>query len=183
VRKIINSTYLSLDGAVDEPHHWPSSGDSQGQADAIQTELVEACDVLLMGRRTYESFAAVWPGRSGDRVSDRFNAMSKVVVSTTLRNPSWNNTTVIRGNVVAELSRLKEQPGKDIVQYGLGPVSFLLLEHGLMDELRLWIHPLILGRQGPALPPFRDCPLTQLRLAGSTTLPNGIIVLRYTIRQ
>jgi dihydrofolate reductase len=181
VRKIINSTYITLDGAVEDPHLWPSSGDSQGRAEAIQTDLLDACDVVLMGRRTYDAFAAVWPTRSGDRLSDRINAMSKVVVSTTLRNPAWNNTTVIRDDVVAELTRLKELPGKDIVQYGLGPVSFTMLEHGLLDELRLWIHPMIRGRQGPTVPHFRDCPPAQFHLLDSSTLPNGIVVLRYAL--
>ena len=183
MRKIINSTYITIDGAVEDPHLWPSSGDSQGQADAIQTELLEACDAVLMGRRTYEGFAPVWPTRSGDRFSDRINAMPKFVVSTTLRDPAWNNTSVISSDVAAELARLRAQPGKDIVQYGIGRVSYTLMEHGLLDELRLWVHPLILGRGGPAVPHFRGCPPAQFQLLESTTLPNGVAVLRYKVRK
>jgi dihydrofolate reductase len=183
VRKIINSTYITIDGAVEDPHLWPSIGDSGGVADAIQTELIEACDAVLMGRRTYESFAAVWPTRSGDRVSDRINTMRKYVVSTTLRDPSWANTTVIRDNVPDELARLKQGEGKDIVQYGIGPVTYALLERGLLEELRLWVHPLILGRDGPALPHFRNSPPAKFRLMASAMLPNGIAILRYEVQR
>src|ERR1700761_9312161 len=98
-----------------------------------------ACDGGLMGRRTYESFAPAWQPRSGDPLSDRMNAISKYVVSTTLSDPDWANTTVISSDVAERIRQLKEEPGQDIVQYGFGAVSTLLLEHGLLDELRLWI--------------------------------------------
>jgi dihydrofolate reductase len=102
-----------------------------------------------MGRRTYDVFAAAWPTRPGDALSDRMNAIRKVVVSSTLTKPTWNNTSVVNGDLVDEITRLKQQPGKDIVQYGMGQVSFTLLAHGLFDEIRLWVHPLILGAAGP----------------------------------
>jgi dihydrofolate reductase len=182
MRKIINSTFITLDGAVENPHLWPSLGEAGSQASFdIQTELLSNCDAVLMGRRTYDSFAAAWPTRSGDPYSDRINAMRKYVVSTTLRKPTWNNTAVIAGNLVAEITRLKQQPGNDIVQYGIGQVSFTLLEHGLLDEIRLWVHPFILGRNGPKEPLFRDCVPTQLNLADSRTLPNGIAILNYEV--
>lgn len=81
--------------------------------------------------------------------------------------------------MIAEVTKLKEQPGKDIVQYGLGPVWFMLIEHGLMDELRLWVHPLILGTQGEQTPHFRECVPTKLHLVSARTLPNGIVILNY----
>jgi len=138
VRKIINSTYITLDGAIEGPHLWPSLGrPSDERAEQIQTDLLLSCDGLLMGRRTYDGFAPVWPTRSGDPYSDRINAMPKYVVSTTLKDPEWTNTNVIDGDVVAQITRLKQAAGKDIVQYGFGAVSRLLLEHGLLDELRL----------------------------------------------
>ena len=183
MRKFINSTFITIDAAIDEPHRWPSTGDTGGKADALHTELLEACDGVLMGRRTYESFAAVWPTRSGDPFSDRINAIPKYVVSTTLRDPTWANTTVIRGSVADELSRLKQGPGKDIVQYGIGLVTYTLLEHGLLDELRLWLHPLILGPAGPAVPHFQRCPPTQFRLMDSSTLSDGTAILRYEVKR
>ena len=132
MRKIINSTYLSLDGVVEAPHLWPShGGQSDERAGRIQTDLLLSCDAVLMGRHTYDGFAPVWPTRSGDPYSDRINAMRKYVVSTTLRDPDWNNTEVIDGDVAAAIARLKEEPGQDIVQYGYGEVTRLMLEHGL----------------------------------------------------
>jgi dihydrofolate reductase len=180
MRKIINSTYITLDGAVEHPHHWPSLGKSaEAVSFEIQNDLLQACDAVLMGRRTYEVFAPVWATRSGDSYSDRINAMRKYVASRTLRDPEWNNTTVIADDLVGQLQRLKQEPGKDIVQYGLGSVSFAMLEHGLIDEIRLWVHPLILGRSGPQVPHFLDCVPARLILFDTRTLPNGIAILRF----
>jgi dihydrofolate reductase len=134
---------------------------------------------MLMGRHTYDGFAPVWPTRSGDPVSDHFNAMRKYVVSTTLKDPEWNNTHVIAGDVPAELERLKQAPGKDIVQYGFGSVSRLLLEHGLLDELRLWVHPLIVGAGKPGDLLFGAAPATGFDLLDATALSDGTIVLSY----
>jgi dihydrofolate reductase len=178
--KIINSTYISLDGVVEGPHLWPSLGrPGDERADRIQTDLLLACDVVLMGRRTYEGFAPAWQQRSGDAASDRMNAMRKVVVSTTLRDPEWNNTVVIDGDVAAEIARLKDAPGQDIVQYGFGPVTRLMLEHDLLDELRLWIHPLLVGRGTPRDLLFGETPAVGFELADTTVLSNGIAILTY----
>jgi dihydrofolate reductase len=184
MRRIINSTCVTLDGAVEDPHLWPSLGASGAQEHFdIQNTLIQSCDALVMGRRTYEGFAAVWPTRSGDAVSDRINAMKKYVASSTLQNPDWNNTTVIPRDLVPAIARLKQEPGMDIVQYGLGEVSFALLEQGLVDEIRLWVHPLILGKNGPALPHFRNCPALALELSSTKTVPNGIAILNYQVKR
>jgi dihydrofolate reductase len=178
--KIINSTYITLDGVVEGPHLWPSldrPGDER--FGAIQAELLLSCDALLMGRRTYEGFAPVWPTRSGDPFSDHINAMPKYVVSTTLEDPEWTNTQVIDGDVVARVGQLKDEYDKDIVQYGFGPVSRLLLEHGLLDELRLWVHPLILGRGSPGDLLFGPVPAVGFELTGVTQLSDGLVVLDY----
>jgi dihydrofolate reductase len=180
MRKIINSTYITLDGVVENPHHWPTLGKAGTDVSyEIQNDLVQASDALVMGRHTYESFAGAWPTRSGDPLSDRLNAMKKYVASTTITEPTWNNTTVISEDLVGELKRLKQQPGKDIVQYGLGTVSFTMMEHGLLDEIRLWVHPLILGRSGPTRPHFLEMAPTHLRLLETKALPNGISILTY----
>jgi dihydrofolate reductase len=180
MRRIINSTYITLDGVIEGPHLWPSLGrPSDERAGQIQTDLLLSCDALLMGRRTYEGFAPVWPTRSGDPYSDHINAMPKYVVSTTLEDPEWNNTHVIAGDVVAEVTRLKRAPGKDIVQYGFGAVSRLLLEHGLLDELRLWVHPLIVGNGSPSDLLFGAAPAVGFDLTDATTLSDGIIIVSY----
>jgi len=180
MRKIIYSTYISIDGVVEGPHLWPSLGrPGDERFGEIQAELALSCDAFLMGRRTYDGFAPVWPTRSGDPVSDQINAMPKYVVSTTLKDPEWNNTHVIDGDVAAELTRLKQAEGKNIVQYGFGVVTRLLLEHGLLDELRLWVHPLIVGSGQPSDLLFGAVPATAFELIDTTTLSDGIVVLNY----
>ena len=180
--RIINSTYISLDGVVEQPHEWPTiERPSDERGGEIQTSLLMACDAVLMGRRTYEGFAPVWQTRSGDPASDRINTMPKYVVSTTLRDPDWANTTVISHDVVGRIRELKAESGRDIVQYGFGAVSTLLMEHGLLDELRLWIHPLFVGRGTADDLLFPRAPSTQLELTDSTILKNGMAILTYRL--
>ena len=182
--KIINSTYITLDGVVEGPHLWPSlnrPGDERSVQ--IQTDLLLSCDALLMGRHTYDGFAPVWPTRSGDPYSDHINTMPKYVVSTTLTDPDWANTQVIDSDVVTRVRALKEEYDKDIVQYGFGSVSRLLLEHGLLDELRLWVHPLILGSGSPSDLLFGATPAVGFELTDATTLSDGIVVLSYRAGQ
>jgi dihydrofolate reductase len=181
MRRLINSTYVTLDGVITNPQDWPSHNIKDESGFAIQTELLFACDALLMGRGTYESFAAVWPSRS-DPYSDRINRMAKYVVSTTLRDPAWENTTVIGSDPVAAVKDLKQRPGMDIVQYGFGPLSHSLMQHGLMDELRLWVHPLFVGRGGPDALLYREGPVTMLHLADTRTLKNGNVILTYRLK-
>jgi dihydrofolate reductase len=182
MRRIVNSTYISLDGVIQDPQDWPGNGiEPDGTAGKVQTDLLSACDAVLMGRRTYEGFAPAWMSRSGDPYSDRINSMAKHVVSSTLRDPEWANTTVISGDVIAEVRRLKEQPGQDIVQYGFGQLSYALLGHGLIDELRLWVHPLFVGQATTEDLLFRPAAVAQLELAGTLTLNTGIVVLTYCI--
>jgi dihydrofolate reductase len=178
MRKIINSTYISLDGVVDRPHEWPSVGDRGSKGDEIQAELLFGCDALLMGRRTYEGFAPLWPTRS-DPFSDHINSMPKYVVSSTLTDPEWSNTTVISGDPVSRIKRLKEAPGKDIVQYGFGQLSFTMLEHGLLDELRLWVHPLFVASAEPSELLYRNGAGAHFDLVDTTSLENGVVILSY----
>ena len=140
-----------------------------------------ACDAVLMGRRTYDGFAPVWQTRSGDPLSDRMNTMPKYVVSTTLKDPDWANTTVISHDVAGQIRALKDRPGQDIVQYGFGAVSTLLMEHGLLDELRLWIHPLFVGRGTLHDLLFPKGPATQFELTDATILEHGMAILSYRL--
>src|SRR5215207_4450853 len=105
--------------------------------------------------------------------------MPKYVVSTTLKDPEWNNTHVIDGDVAGEIARIKQAPGKNIVQYGFGAVSRLLLEHGLLDELRLWVHPLIVGSGSPSDLLFGAVPATAFDLIETTPLSDGTVLLTY----
>jgi dihydrofolate reductase len=183
MRKIINSTYITLDGVIGDPQDWPGNGiEPDGTGLKVQTDLLFGCDALLMGARTYPGMATAWMARSGDPYSDRINTMAKYVVSSTLTDPEWPNTTVIGGgNAIDEIRRLKEQPGQDIVQYGFGQLSYALLEHGLLDELRLWVHPLFFGQATADKLMFRPAATAQLELAGTLALNTGIVILTYVV--
>jgi dihydrofolate reductase len=182
MRKIINSTYITLDGVIGDPQDWPGNGiEPDGTGTKVQLDLLSGCDALLMGARTYPGMAAAWMARSGDPYSDRINTMAKYVVSSTLTDPEWPSTTVIGGDVIAEIRRLKEQPGQDIVQYGFGQLSYALLEHGLLDELRLWVHPLFFGQATADSLLFRPAATAQLELAGTLALNTGIVILTYRV--
>jgi dihydrofolate reductase len=182
MRRIINSTYITLDGVIADPQDWPDNGiEPDGTGLKIQTDLLFACDAVLMGARTYPGFAQAWMARSGDPYSDRINAMAKYVVSSTLRDPEWNNTTVISGDPVARIRSMKEQPGLDIVQYGFGPLSYALLEAGLIDELRLWVHPLFFGQATAGSLMFRPAATAQFTLADTLTLNTGTVILTYHV--
>jgi dihydrofolate reductase len=180
MRQLINSTYITLDGVVEGPHLWPSlKAGTSGEGDRIQTDLLETCDIVLMGRRTYDVFAPAWTSRSGDPYSDRINTMRKVVVSTTLTDPQWANTEVVAGDVVARVRKLKDEDGGNIVQYGFGDVSRLLLEHGLFDQMQLWIHPQLVGPSDAADLLCRPGMAATFELVGSQVLSNGIILATY----
>lgn len=176
MKKIINSTYISLDGVMENPQNWIYFND---EARAFATEQLFASDTLLMGRRTYETFAAAWPERSGDEFADRMNSTTKYVASATLDKAEWSNTTVISGDVPTEVSRLKQQPGTDILMYGFGPLSHTLLEHNLLDELRFWVNPVLVGSGTPQDLLFREIPETKLTLVNTRVHRDGVVILSY----
>jgi dihydrofolate reductase len=180
MRQLINSTFITLDGVVDGPHLWPPlKAGTSGEGDRIQTDLLETCDIVLMGRRTYDSFAPAWSARSGDPFSDRINTMRKVVVSTTLADAQWANTEVMAGDVVTGVRKLKGEDGGHIVQYGFGDVSRLLLDDGLFDQFQLWIHPQLVGPSDAADLLYRPGTTATLELVDSRVLSNGIILATY----
>jgi dihydrofolate reductase len=179
VRQIINSTYVTLDGVIQNPQNWPSTGGFGDEGNRVQTELLERCDAVLMGRHTYEGFAPVWSALSGDPLSDRTNALPKYVVTTTLTDPQWNNTTVIDHDPIDAIRALKQQPGADIVQYGFGRLSHALIAAGLLDELRLWVHPFFVGTGTANDLLYRPGSSGSFELAGSTSLDSGIVILTY----
>lgn len=180
---LINSTYLSLDGVIEHPETWPATGGFGAEGNRIQTELVLGCSAVILGRRTYESFAAVWPTMSGNELAEKMNAMPKYVASSTLSEPAWNNTHVIEGDLVETVGRLKRESEGDLVQFGFGDVSRTLLSAGLIDRLRLWLHPFFVGRGGPDGLLYRDVPVTEFELDSSTALESGIVILDYHVRR
>lgn len=174
-RKLVESTFVTLDGVINDPQNWgPPYWDDQHSAYA--TKLLEPADALVLGRATYEGFADAWPQRSGDPYTDKINAMPKYVASRTLQDATWN-ATIIRGDVASEVAALKEQPGGDLLKFGTGELDRTLLEHGLVDELHLWMFPVIAGG-GQRL--LDDVDVTHLELVDSTPFDSGIVVLTYS---
>jgi dihydrofolate reductase len=177
MRRIINSTYVSLDGLIEHLERWHFDY-TDDEADAFNTELLARSDALLLGRLTYEAFAEAWPPRSGE-LADRINAMRKHVASTTLATADWNNSTVIRGDVADAVSELKRQPGRDILMYGFGPLAQTLVQRGLLDELHLWVHPVFVGVGDVGDTLLREGNSARFRPAGTRTFGSGIIILSY----
>ncbi|WP_159072266.1 dihydrofolate reductase family protein [Streptomyces sp. CMB-StM0423] len=181
MRKIINSSYVTLDGVVDGPHTWPAlPGGAAKEHEEVQLALLEQCDTLLMGRRTYDVFAGAWPERSGDPVADRPNSMREPVASTTLQDAAWANTEVVADGLAERISALKAESGGHIVQYGIGPVTHLMVREGLLDELHLWLYPQFV-RAGAGDLVFDRESRADFDLPGSRTLRNGVVVLRHGV--
>jgi dihydrofolate reductase len=179
MRKIINSTYVTLDGVIQNPQDWPELGSFGEQGARVQDDLIQTCDALIMGRHTYDGFAPFWPTRSGDPVSDCINAMAKYVVSSTLTDPEWANTTVIDRDPLAAVRELKQQDGANILQYGFGQLSRALMAEGLLDELRLWIHPFFVGTGTAGDVLYRAGSSGRFELADVVRMDNGIVILSY----
>ena len=184
MRRIVVSEFLSLDGVVEDPGG--SEGSRHGAwtfkfADPEQTayKFAEAMehDAMLLGRTTYEGFAEAWPSRTGE-FADRMNGMEKVVVSTTLRDPDWENTTVIGENVPEALAELKGQPGGDIVVYGSATLVQALMAAGLVDEYRMMVFPIVLGG-GKRLFADDGGDAAVLKLVDSKPLGSGTVILTY----
>jgi dihydrofolate reductase len=180
MRRIINSTYMSLDGVVQKPQLWTFDYRDEAAAKFAHDQLF-SCDALLMGRLTYEGFAAYWPAATdADGSADRMNSLPKYVVSDSLTQPQWNNTTVLnRAELPARVRELKQQPGQDIIQYGYGPVTGALLRDGLLDELRIWLHPLLVGAQAPDDLLAGVGVAAKFRLADVKAYDSGMVILSY----
>jgi dihydrofolate reductase len=177
MRKIVAGLLVSLDGVTEAPEKWsaPYFNDEVGQE--IASQMARA-DTLLLGRRTYQELAAYWPDRGSDvQFADYMNTTPKLVVSTTLKSLQWNNSTLLTGDVAEQLSKVKQQPGKDISITGSATVVGWLLRQGLLDELRLLLHPIVVG-DGSRL--FQDGgEQIPLELVGSQAFSTGVVLLVY----
>jgi len=174
MRKIIEYTLISIDGVFDGPD---LLGFLEYRDDAYLRDglgLLMACDAMLMGRRTYEISAKIWPGRSHPW-ADRINAIQKYVFSSKLEKADWNNSTLLRGDVTTEVTRLKQQEGRNLLIFGHGLLGETLLKQRLLDVLDLSIHPLVLGR-GKLF--FREGESARLRLVATKSF-SKIVKLTY----
>lgn len=173
--RIIESTYVTLDGIMENPQEW-SLDYFDEEAGGYALDLLTASEALLMGRATYDSFAETWPGRSGDPFSDKVNAMQKYVASSTLTEPTWGPVTVVP-DLAAGIGEIKQNCAGDVLVYGHGPVARLLIEQGHLDELRLWIHPVIYGKAGPDDLLFRETGTSRFTLVDTHRFASGVVVL------
>ena len=175
MRRILESTRVSLDGVIGNLQAWGMDY-LDAEAQKAATTQLSRSDAMLMGRNTYQALSTAWSTREGE-FAETINAIQKYVISSTLRSTDWNNSTILDGDVIAKVKELKQQDGQDLMIYGHGPLGQMLLEHGLLDEIRLSVHPIIVGT-GTLF--YRDaCKKTELELVGSEPLPNGVIVLTY----
>jgi dihydrofolate reductase len=183
---IVVSENVSLDGVVEDPAG--DEGFSRGgwvgliaaREDVARVVLDEAlgAEAFLLGRRSYEWLAARWPSRSGE-LADRLNAVPKYVVSSTLEDPEWNNSTVLKGDAVDAVSKLKRELNGEIVVAGSFQLLRMLMEHDLVDELRLKVFPVVLGAGERLFGETSDA--RPLRLVDSQTLGDGIAFLTYEV--
>ena len=181
MRKVINSTYVSLDGVVTNPQEWTFEF-RDDTANRFAFEQLMAADALLMGRRTYEAFASVWPTMKDEAgFATKMNGMPKHVASRTLKETTWN-ASVIQGDLAEAVDSLKRAPGQNILQYGYGPVTGTLLEHGLLDELRLWVHPILVGRGGVDDLLIGPRASAKLELVDLKRYDSGLLILSYQPR-
>ena len=177
MRKIVSNFFISLDGVVEAPDQWhfPYFDDEMGAAVGAGFATTDA---MLMGRVLYDEWAAYWPDHAGEDFGDVMNGMKKYVVTTSLQTADWQNTEIVSGDVATKLADLKAQDGGDIAMSGSATTVRWLLRNGLLDELNLLVHPLVVGDGRARLfPP--DEPSLPLQLRSSQTFKSGVLNLSY----
>ncbi|MFE1957195.1 dihydrofolate reductase family protein [Streptomyces sp. NPDC059479] len=179
MRRIIASTYATLDGYIDNPHEWSLQyNDEAAQKRAF--ELALGADTLLLGRVTYEGMAQAWPNMGGNPYADHVNAIPKyVVASEPVDTAAWGPATLIPGGELADtVGRLKQQDGADILIWGCGRLTDDLATAGLLDEYRIWVYPVI---KGDGQPLFRSASTCPVELADAVTFDSGVVLLTYRL--
>ncbi|MCC6453497.1 MAG: dihydrofolate reductase [Caldilineaceae bacterium] len=180
MRKVIVQTEISLDAVMENPQLWVFDFHNEEIEKYVKDQL-SASDALLMGRVTYEAFAEVWPTLAGtDEFADRINRLPKFVASRTLQGPLEWNATLIKGDIAEEVAKLKQQPGQDILQYGIGELTHTLMQHGLVDEFHFLLFPVVVG-SGERI--FEKIDLTRLKLLEAKTFDTGVVALHYQPRR
>jgi dihydrofolate reductase len=183
--RIVVTEFISLDGVIEAPGGgedykyggWTFEIDRGDEGNRFKLDETMSSAALLLGRRTYGGFAAAWPERDGE-FADKFNTMPKYVVSSTLRDPEWTNSTVLSGNVVDEITKLKREQDGDIVVHGSAQLVQSLIENDLVDELRLMVFPVVLGTGKRLFGQTTD--KKRLRLSSSTVVGDGVAIQVYT---
>ena len=177
MRRIVNSTFVSLDGVINHMDRWHFDY-VDDELSALALDQLRDSDALLLGRHTYDIYASAWPGRDGE-LADRINAIPKYVASTTMQTADWTNTTIIRGTLVEAVTKLKAEDGKNILMHGYGPVAKTLMRNGLLDTLCLWIHPVLAGVGTTGDMIWGEDVHARLALEDVKTLASGVVMLTY----
>jgi dihydrofolate reductase len=184
VGRIVVTEFMSLDGVVEDPggaedfkHSGWSFEISRGEeGEKFKLDETMSSEALLLGRVTYEGFAKAWPTRDGE-FADKFNSMPKYVVSSTLESPEWNNSTVLKGDVAEEVAKLRQEQDGDVVVHGSPQLVQTLIEHDLVDEVRLMVFPVVLGSGKRLFGETSD--KKTLRLVDSKVVGDGVTILTY----
>jgi dihydrofolate reductase len=184
VGRIVVTEFVSLDGVMEDPggaenfRHggWSFEIDRGDEGNTFKLDEALSSEALLLGRVTYEGFAEAWPSREGE-FADKFNTMPKYVVSSTLEEPDWNNSTVLKGDVADEVAKLRQKQDGDIVVHGSARLVQTLIEHDLVDEFRLMVYPVVLGSGKRLFGEASD--KKPLRLVDSKVVGDGVAILIY----
>ncbi len=179
MRKVASGLFISLDGVAESPDKWQFDNFDEDMMAEMGAMLAQA-DAVLLGRKTYQEWADYWPDSTDEPFASFINNTPKYVVSTTLDKVDWQNSTLIKGNLVEEITKLKQQPGKTITVTGSPTLVNSLLQNDLLDELVLTVHPVVVG-QGKRLFKEGDS-LKRLKLVSSRTTRTGVAVLTYQPR-
>jgi dihydrofolate reductase len=182
--RIVVTEFVSLDGVMEDPGGsedfkyggWTFEIERGEDGDGFKLDEAMNSDAMLLGRKTYEGFAAAWPSRDGE-FADKFNNMPKYVVSSTLKDPDWTNSTVLDGDLAEEVSKLRDEVDGDILVHGSAQLVQALVDKGLVDELRLMVFPVVLGAGKRLFGETSD--KRRLRLSGSKTVGDGVQILTY----
>ena len=183
MRDLVVTENITVDGVIDASEGWftPSGGEDGNAAEMaeVQRKHMSGADAVLLGRVTYQEFESYWPLQTDDPtgVSDYLNRTTKYVVSGTLSAPTWANTAVLRGPLADDVAALKEQPGQAIVATGSIRLVHALVRSGLVDEYRLFVYPVVLGRGARLFEGATDLP--ELRLVEARPFSSGVVLLRY----
>jgi dihydrofolate reductase len=180
MRKLFWQMNVTLDGLIEGPHHELdyTAQFPDPDFDRYASEMLQSIDGILLGRRTYELFAGYWPAATGPD-ADRLNELPKTVFSRTLKSLQWNNSRLVSDNVVQEVRRLKRESGKELALFGSADLGSALVRLGLIDEIRLLVSPVILGKGTPM---FQEIDRrVDLKLTHASTWSSGIVVLYYEL--
>jgi dihydrofolate reductase len=182
VRNLIMWNLVTLDGFFEGPKSWDIDWHESvwgEELERLSLEQAKSADMLLFGRVTYQGMAAFWPSQKGE-IADFMNNVPKIVFSRTLERADWKNTRLVKENAEGEVARLKQSPGKDLFIFGSADLSSTLMRHGLIDEYRLCLAPILLGGGNPLFKPSPE--RMRVKLVEARPLKSGAVILRYQPR-